>query len=113
MPSPSLIAAARRDPDARAQISRMAQVMRHHQEGVEGCCTFLHLLQAGYTEAEIHAWRDDARAYIRGKPSANRWTSPYRIEAAEFAIEARKIQRRVNRAPWVAPVVQQVEAVHG
>ncbi|MFK5597639.1 hypothetical protein ACFZ8E_11600 [Methylobacterium sp. HMF5984] len=37
VPSPSLIAAARHAPDARARIARMAHVMRHQMEGVEEC----------------------------------------------------------------------------
>ncbi|TXM65851.1 hypothetical protein [Methylobacterium sp. WL120] len=113
MPSPSLIAAARHAPDARAQIARMAQVMRYQMEGVEECCTFVHLVQAGFTEAEIHAYRDDARAYIRGKPSANRWTAPDRVKGSLLAIKAREIRRRVNGSQWAPPVVAVIEAAHG
>lgn len=113
MPSPSLIAAARRAPDARDVIIRMAERMRHHMEGVEGCCTFRHLLQDGYTEAEIFAFSDDARACIRGKPSANRWTSPDRFIGNRLADKAREIHRRMGRPSWNTPVVEQVEAAHG
>ena len=113
MPSPSLISAAQHAPDARARIARMAHVMRHQMEGVEECCTFVHLVQAGFTEAEIHAYRDDARAYILGKPSANRWTPPNRLAGSLLAIEAHKIRRRVNGTRWAPPVVAAIEAAHG
>lgn len=113
MPSPSLVAAARHAPDARVRITRMAHVMRHQMEGVEECCTFVHLVQAGFTEAEIHAYRDDARAYILGKPSANRWTPPDRLHGNLLAIKAREIRRRVSGGRWAPPVVQPIEAAHG
>lgn len=113
MPSPSLITAAKNSPDARARIARMAKTMRHQMEGVEGCCTFLHLVQDGFTEAEIHAYRDDARAFILGKPSANRWTAPDRLHGSLLAIKAHEIRRRVNGGRWAPPVVAAIEAAHG
>ena len=113
MPSPSLITAAKRAPDARVLILRMAELMRHHNEGISEGCTFVHLLQAGFTEAEIHAYRDDARAALRGKPSSLRWTPPDRLKGMLMVKKAREIQERNGRRTWAAPVVEQVEAANG
>ena len=109
MTSPSLIAAARSSADRHERIIRMAHLMRHHREGPEGACTALHLYQAGYTEAEVVAYRDDARACLLGKPSLLRNTPPYRLKGQLLAMEARRIQARNERRPWAAPVVEQID----
>ena len=111
MPSPSLITAAKRAPDARVQILRMAELMRHHKEGIGESCTALHLYQAGFTEAEVIAYRDDARAALRGKPSANRWTPPDRLKGMLLVKKAREIQERNGRRRWAAPVVRVADEI--
>jgi hypothetical protein len=111
MPSPSLVQAARRAPDARARIFRLARLMVERKNGPEGACTFVHMLQDGYTEAEVHAYRDPARALIRGLPLTG--DPPGRREA-EAAVEMireirfmRAAERYLARRTWAAPIVRE------
>ncbi|WP_375408556.1 hypothetical protein [uncultured Methylobacterium sp.] len=96
MTAPSLIHAARRAPDRRERILLMAEAMRYHAHGPEGACTFGHLCAAGFTEAEIHTYRDDARAVLVGKPSPLRTTPPGRVMAQGMAKKARSIRQRIE-----------------
>ena len=116
MPAPSLIQDARRAPDARRQIYRMARVMADRREGPEGACTVVHLFQAGFTEAQVHAYRDPARALLQGLPLGLTTSPPGRreAEAAVAAIRemrfARAEERYLARRAWAAPVVEEASA---
>lgn len=111
MPSPSLIHAARRAPDARAQIFRMARIMSERKNGPEGACTVVHLFQAGYTEAQVHAYRDPARALLQGLPLVGDPPGRREAEAAVEAVReirfARAAERYLARRAWAPPVVQE------
>lgn len=114
MPSPSLVHAARRAPDARARIFRLARLMVERKNGPEGACTILHMFQDGYTEAEVYAYRDPARALIRGLPLTGDPPGRREAEAAVEAVReirfARVAERYLAGRTWAKPVVQ--EAVH-
>ncbi|WP_267422757.1 hypothetical protein [Methylobacterium sp. GC_Met_2] len=109
MPSPSLVHAARHAPHARAEIFRMARFMVEQKNGPEGACTIVHLFQKGWTEAEVHAYRDPARALIRGLPLTG--DPPGRREAEAAAEVAREIRFARAAEPylagraWAPPVV--------
>ncbi|MGU3668612.1 hypothetical protein ACLBX9_30895 [Methylobacterium sp. A49B] len=109
MPSPSLVHAARKAPDARAQIFRMARLMVERKNGPEGACTVAHLFQQGFTEAEVHAYRDPARALIRGLPLKGDPPGRREAEAAVEAVReirfARVADRYLARRAWAPPVV--------
>lgn len=111
MPSPSLVHAARRAPDARAQIFRMARIMVERRNGPEGACTVVHLFQQGFTEAEVHAYRDPARALIRGLPLTGdppgRREAEAAVEAAREIRFARAAARFLAQRAWAPPVVQE------
>ena len=116
MPAPSLVHAARRAPDARNQVFRMAKVMSERKNGPEGACTVVHLFQAGFTEAEVHAYRDPARALLRGLPLGLTTEPPGRREA-EAAVEAireirfaRVAERFLAQRAWAPPVVEESSA---
>lgn len=109
MTSPSLLAAARLAPDRHERILKMAELMRHHREGPEGACTFVHLAVAGFTAAEIETYRDDARAVLERRPSALRSTPPYRLQGMLLARRARQIRDHGDRRAWAAPVVELID----
>lgn len=113
MPSPSLVHAARRAPDARHHVFRMARVMAERRNGPEGACTVVHLFQAGFTEAQVHAYRDPARALLQGLPLGLTTEPPGRREG-EAAVEAaweirfaRAAERFLAQRAWAPPVVQE------
>ena len=117
MPSPSLILAARRAPDAGRHVFRMARVMADRKNGPEGACTVVHLFQAGFTEAQVAAYRDPAQALLQGLPLGLTTEPPGRREA-EAAIEAvreirfaRAAERYLARSAWAPPVVQESRAL--
>ena len=103
MTAPSLISGARNAPDCRDRILAMADAMRHHAHGPDGACTSVHLYCAGFTEAEVVVYRDDARAVLAGRPSALRTLRPGRIEARRLLTRALEIHR--EKRAWSAPVV--------
>ena len=113
MPSPSLVHAARRAPDARHQVFRMARVMAERRNGPEGACTVVHLFQAGFTEAQVHAYRDPARALLQGLPLGLTTEPPGRregeaaVEAAREIRFARAAERFLAQRTWALPVVQE------
>src|ERR1700712_4615346 len=86
MPSPSLVHAARSAPDALHHVIRMAEVMRDRKNGPEEACTVVHLFQAGFTEVQVHAFRDPARALMQGQPTGLRHNPPGRL-AAKLALQ--------------------------
>lgn len=112
MPSPSLVQAARRAPDAPRQIFRMARIMAERRNGPEGACTIVHLYQEGFTEAQVVAYRDPARSVLQGLPLTG--DPPGRREA-EAALEvirerrfARAAERYLARRVWARPVIKEV-----
>ena len=97
MAAPSKIAAARDAVDRSIRTERMAQVMRDREAG-DGACTFAHLTAAGFTEAEIEAYRDDARALLSGRPVPI--TLPAgRVEGLTLVAQARSLRARRLPAP--------------
>ena len=103
MTAPSLLFAARTAPDRRDRILAMAARMDHHANGPEGACTKAHLYAAGFTEAEVIVYRDDARAVLASRPSALRTLRPGRIEAKRLLVRALEIHRA--KRPWSPPAV--------
>ena len=67
MSSPSQVAAAKAAANRDARTRLMAETMVRH-EASDGACTFAQLAAAGFAEAEIEAYRDDARRLIAGLP---------------------------------------------
>lgn len=114
MPSPSLVHAARHAPHARAEIFRMARFMVEQKNGPEGACTIAHLFQKGWTEAEVHAYRDPARALIRGLPLTGDPPGRREAEAAVEAVRelrfARVAGRYLARRAWAPPVIREQPA---
>ena len=111
MPSPSLVHAARRAPDALDHVIRMVRVIEDRTSGPEEACTIVHLFQAGFTEAQVHAYRDPARALIQGLPTGLRYCPPGRL-AAKLALQrvpeiraAIAERRAAERPAWSPPRV--------
>ncbi|MFB0491244.1 hypothetical protein ABIE45_003830 [Methylobacterium sp. OAE515] len=111
MTSPSMIHAARRAPDALDHVIRMVRVIQERTTGPEEACTIVHLFQAGFTEAQVAAYRDPARALMQGLPTGLRHCPPGRL-AAKLAlkrvpeIRAAFAQRQAaTRSIWSAPRV--------
>jgi hypothetical protein len=67
MARPSQLQAARTAPDRASRTSRMAEVMREH-EAADGACQMQHLRAAGFTDGEIAAYADGARAILSDRP---------------------------------------------
>ncbi|KQQ39085.1 hypothetical protein ASF58_23375 [Methylobacterium sp. Leaf125] len=97
MTAPSLLLAARKAKDARERILYMAETMRDLAHGSTGACTFGDLCAAGFTEAEIHAYRDDARVAIAGRPSPLRTIPIGRLKGIAMVKTARAIRRRIDQ----------------
>ncbi|MGX9980335.1 hypothetical protein [Methylobacterium fujisawaense] len=111
MTSPSMIHAARRAPDALEHVIRMVRVIQERMSGPEEACTIVHLFQAGFTEAQVQAYRDPARALMQGLPTGLRHNPPGRL-AAKLAlgrvpeIRAAFARRQAAERPtWSAPQV--------
>lgn len=97
MHSPSRIDFARRAPDRWARVRKMAEVMREIAEGPEGACRFGHLYAAGFTDSEIRAYSDDARAILSGRPGAGTTRPrPGRAEGQRLVAKAKRIRRRIR-----------------
>ena len=95
----SLINAARRVADRWARVQLMAQVMRDNAAGPDGACRFGHLAAAGFTEAEIRAYADDARAILSGRPGAGLpIPSPAKSEARRLVAKAKRVRARISRS---------------
>lgn len=90
---------ARRASDRWARIRLMAEVMRDNADGPDGSCRFGHLCAAGFTEAEIRVYADEARAILSGRPGAGMSVpSPARAEAKRLVSKAKRIRARIRRA---------------
>lgn len=90
---------ARRAADRWARVRLMAEVMRDNADGPDGSCRFGHLCAAGFTEAEIRAYADDARAILSGRPGAGMTApSPARAQAQRLVAKAKRIRARIRRA---------------
>ena len=109
----SLVHAARKAPDARHHVFRMARVMADRKNGPEGACTVVHLYQEGFTEAQVVAYRDPARAVLQALPMGLKTDPPGRREAeaaVEFALEIRATRAAEQLRPkllWAPPVVEE------
>ncbi|WP_404291492.1 hypothetical protein ACD578_05255 [Microvirga sp. RSM25] len=80
----------------------MAQVMRE-REAADGACQSNHLRAAGFTEAEIWAYADDARALLSGRKLPARIPpSAARRESTILIAQARKIRGRIHAAQEVS-----------
>jgi hypothetical protein len=102
MVSPSRLDAARKVSDRSTRIQTMVDVMRDCA-AAHGACQIQHLRAAGFTEAEIYAYADDARAVLSGRPNAARPVlSQGRKDGLALVREAKRIRRRVAQ-----------EAAHG
>ncbi|WP_018261322.1 hypothetical protein [Methylobacterium sp. WSM2598] len=96
MAAPSKVAAALSAPDRLDRIAHMARVMRE-RKAADGACTFAHLAAAGFSEAEIEAYRDDARQILSGRPI------PITLPAGRIEGLALVRQAQVVRARREAP----------
>lgn len=96
MTAPSLIRAAKAAPDRNTRINLMAETMRRHRHGPEDGCTFHHLAAAGFTSAEIEAYRDDARAILSGRPVVVLAAPPVRKDGEQLVKAARAVRRRIT-----------------
>jgi hypothetical protein len=95
MVSPSQMDAARKVPDRSARIQAMVEVMRDCA-AAHGACQTSHLRAAGFTEAEIYTYADDARAILSGRPNAGRAIlSRGRKDGLALVREAQRIRRRL------------------
>lgn len=96
MTAPSLLRSARTANDRRSRVRLMAETMRHHEAGTEAGCTFHHLNCAGFTSAEIHAYRDEALALLSQRPPVRPAELPGRMEGYALVRVARAVRRRVE-----------------
>jgi hypothetical protein len=95
MVSPSRLDAARKVPDRNTRIQTMVEIMRDCA-AAHGACQMVHLRAAGFTEAEIHAYADEARAILSGRPHAGRETiSLGRKEGLVLVRKAQRVRRRL------------------
>lgn len=101
MAAPSKIRLALAAPDASIRIELMAETMLRH-EAADGACTFGQLCAAGFSEAEIEAYRDPAREFISGRARVTRTAIPGRQEGAALVKAARAVRRRRAMAGAVA-----------
>lgn len=97
MAAPSKVAAALQSPDRTVRTQVMADIMRRH-EASDGACTFVHLAAAGFSEAEIEAYRDDARGLASGRVEPVLTVPAGRIEGVALVREARAIRARQAEA---------------
>lgn len=109
MTAPSLLDAARRAPDALDRIYLMAEVMRDRR-GADDACTFLDLVSAGFTEAEVQVYRDAARAHIEGRPSSFSTIPAGRREGERLAKTAERLRKRNARIFRACAVVAAAHA---
>jgi len=99
-PSPSKLEAARSASDRAARTKLMADVMRE-REAADGACQSNHLRAAGFTEAEIWAYADDARALLSGRKPLRRAVPPAQSVGNALVAQARKIRARIHSAQEV------------
>lgn len=92
MASPSQITAANKAPDRLERIRLMARTMRDRADA-DGACTMSHLYAAGFTQAEIEAYRDQARGLLSGRRPLS---SPARMEGERLVRMAKLVRRRIR-----------------
>jgi len=96
-PSPSQLEAARKAADRSARTKLMAEIMRE-REASDGACQSNHLRAAGFTDAEIWVYADDARAILSGRKPAIKLLSSARRQGKTLVAQARKIRTRIHGA---------------
>ena len=79
MRSPSQVRAAQSADNRIARVLLMAETMQRHA-AADGARTYAHLTAAGFAEAEIEAYRDDARRLIAGLDHVPEILPPGRVE---------------------------------
>lgn len=104
MSSPSQIRAAHAAENRAVRVQLMAEVMRQ-QETSHGACTYGDLCAAGFAEAEIEAYRDDARRLISALDHVPMILPPGRVEGRILVAQAQAIRARRARR-WVAPAIE-------
>lgn len=104
MPTPSQIRAARAAENRAARVRLMAEVMQR-QEASHGACTYADLCAAGFAEAEIEAYRDDARRLIGGLDHVPELLPPGRVEGRILVVQAQAIRAR-RASNWTPPAIE-------
>ncbi len=95
MPTQSQIRAAQVATNRHARVRLMAEVMEA-RESAHGACTYADLCAAGFSEAEIEAYRDDARGRSLGSPRRPRRC---RTGASRACTSSRRLKPYVPSAP--------------
>lgn len=98
------ITAALVSPDRCTRTEAMAEVMRR-AEASDGACLEAHLTCAGFTAAEVAAYRDDALAVLSGRPMTAHALPAGRLEGITLVHQARAIRaRQADGRPSAGPV---------
>lgn len=103
MPTPSQVRVAKAAENRIARVLLMAEVMQR-QEASNGACTYADLCAAGFAEAEIEAYRDDARRLIGGLDHVPEILPPGRVEGRILVAQAQAIRSRQAREHQVPPI---------
>lgn len=93
MASPSQVRAAQAAENRITRVLLMAEVMQR-QEASAGACTYADLCAAGFAEAEIEAYRDDARRLITGLDLVPEILPPGRVEGKILVAQAQALRAR-------------------
>ncbi|APT31899.1 hypothetical protein MCBMB27_02608 [Methylobacterium phyllosphaerae] len=104
MPSPSQVRAARAAENRITRVLLMAEVMQR-QEASSGACTYADLCAAGFAEAEIEAYRDDARRLIGGLDHVPEILPPGRVEGRMLVAQAQAIRAR-RESGYQVPAIE-------
>lgn len=108
MPSPSQVRAAQAAENRITRVLLMAEVMQRHAAS-DGACTYAHLTAAGFAEAEIEAYRDDARRLIAGLDHVPEILPPGRVEGRMLVAQAQAIRTR-RASDYQVPAIEDVGA---
>lgn len=101
-PSPSQLEAARKAADRTTRTKLMADVMRE-REASDGACQSNYLRAAGFTDAEIWSYADDARAILSGRKISVRIPSmAAHKQGRALVAQARKIRARIHESREVS-----------
>lgn len=95
MALPSKIRAAQSAPDRLRRVALMVKTMQD-REAANGCCTFQDLGAAGFSEAEVVAYRDEAREQLSNRNAVDIWP-PGRRQGHKLVRLAQAIRDRVDR----------------
>lgn len=104
MPTQSQIRAAQVATNRHARVRLMAEVMEG-RESAHGACTYADLCAAGFSEAEIEAYRDDARREIAGLAPAAATLPEGRLQGLHLVAEAQAIRAK-RASTWSPPVIE-------